>query len=386
MDSTSIEINSKLIRRYIPDDLKESLPEEVVDLLFMESVRQTLEIGPENSSLDGVRLTLRKKEDRELSPEEERGLAARELEENHDAIIGKVKELAETHHLSESGQKENRAEHYGGSNTQFIWNELIHEATSDVQHEIENGLSLELLLNMIAKRRSFIAHYLGHSGEDEMTLRRDEEYAKRNRRSERGVSETRIQDRYYDYLTRPEVLKRLNLKLNALNDEQKKAWGVDLDTMICPTMAKTDTLERDLHEIEITGFIDKKTVVLTKIQLMPSYSIFIGTSNGTLCHTHPKLIPEILEYSGSLFNEWRDGDHSEKENLKAIAKIHWWVSNAMIYHRGSAAGAEILVSAMMARSGIQFSGFKDEYQVDLEAMTTPNVEEYIALFPKYLKH
>jgi len=44
----------------------------------------------------------------------------------------------------------------------------------------------------------------------------------------------------------------------------------------------------------------------------------------------------------------------------------------------------MLVSTMMNYKEVPFEGIKDEFQIDLEAMTTPDIEEYKSQFHKFL--
>jgi len=138
-------------------------------------------------------------------------------------------------------------------------------------------------------------------------------------------------------------------------------------------------------DIPIMGDAGGEEVLLTTITLTPPRIIDKLESHGAFNHTHPDLIPKVLDYVDRLFQFWHSGSFTPEEEIGRIAEMHWWLCHAMRYPRGSAACAEILTTAMIEYKSLPFKGFRHDIQVDLEALTTPSIQDYVKAFPGYLK-
>lgn len=100
-------------------------------------------------------------------------------------------------------------------------------------------------------------------------------------------------------------------------------------------------------------------------------------------HTAPSEIPRIMDHAETLYSKALDTSVPDRQALRTMGELHWWVANAMPDDRGSAAKTEFTVRSIAQSRGMDLPPFQRGVVPDLEAMTTPRaefVEKYSGLF------
>lgn len=101
--------------------------------------------------------------------------------------------------------------------------------------------------------------------------------------------------------------------------------------------------------------------------------------------------PEVQQYFGTLIREALALKSMPECPLKlakavyTIAKLHWLFTSTMPYKRGSAGIADILTKLLFDNLGIETPCWKPNLSPDIEALATPNVEEYIQQYPGFFQ-
>lgn len=101
----------------------------------------------------------------------------------------------------------------------------------------------------------------------------------------------------------------------------------------------------------------------------------------SIAHTSQEHLKNSLAVCERLYFQILDSRNLEESRLK-IAELHWWMSNACPYKRGSASCAEILIAALMQYKNISLKPYVKGVFVDRMALVT-SLEEFIQLYPSF---
>jgi hypothetical protein len=95
-------------------------------------------------------------------------------------------------------------------------------------------------------------------------------------------------------------------------------------------------------------------------------------------HTAASEIPKVLKEVEFLLNELQV--HAKEEDLEVlshrIGEIHWWLSQAMPWERGSSAVTDMFAKMLFMLSGYPLPRWKPGIMPDCEALVTPSAQEY----------
>jgi len=114
----------------------------------------------------------------------------------------------------------------------------------------------------------------------------------------------------------------------------------------------------------------------SRLNLDPNISVYI-------LHTSPTHFNYILNEIDNLYNML---EKDNPNNLNIIAQIYWWLSQAMFYMRGSATISDIICRALLYKyNNMLLSRPVDDRIPDLEAIITPNPDEFINVYKSMFK-
>jgi len=105
-------------------------------------------------------------------------------------------------------------------------------------------------------------------------------------------------------------------------------------------------------------------------------------------HTDGRKLPKIWELVQELVDQTlrlqqRSGtEYSPREILGTLAQIHWWLSQATPYRRGSAAISDMFTKALFQICGFSTPCWRKGVAPDLEAFCTP-LADFIDNYPKF---
>jgi len=114
---------------------------------------------------------------------------------------------------------------------------------------------------------------------------------------------------------------------------------------------------------------------------------FLKQSPVFLRHTPHKTLQPLLEHISHL---WRRAicfdcnEHNQQALLALIAEIHYWMSHASAYERGSAAISEWITKALFMLHGFSMPETKPMVLLDLKAFVM-TLEDYVRAFPSFFK-
>jgi hypothetical protein len=123
---------------------------------------------------------------------------------------------------------------------------------------------------------------------------------------------------------------------------------------------------------------DGKNINLTKIHF--------NNGNPVWRHTIPSQAEKVMtEIVPGLVNTIRDPTTGPQDTLRALADLHWHLSHAMPYERGSATITDWFVDSLARSRGIHLSAYRTDVMPDLEALTTER-ERFIKNYPDFFEH
>lgn len=154
-----------------------------------------------------------------------------------------------------------------------------------------------------------------------------------------------------------------------------------------PELVRKNPKFRQINRVlNYTIEIDGKPVDVMKTYCCADQSGWLGTDVKYLWYLDiPK--PQVLRHIGTLMGEAAAMKELPKtpENLQKtidkIATLHWLFSVAMPYRRGSAGIADILTKALFDHLEIETPCWRLDNSPDLEAMATPKVKDFVAIYP-----
>ena len=94
-------------------------------------------------------------------------------------------------------------------------------------------------------------------------------------------------------------------------------------------------------------------------------------------HTPIRNVPIVLEHVDKLMKQCLSKKYTSQEALlKDVGEIHWWLSHAAPYKRGSAAISEMLVASLLKSHGYDMPKYKPNHMPDCVALCTPDRDSY----------
>ncbi len=106
-------------------------------------------------------------------------------------------------------------------------------------------------------------------------------------------------------------------------------------------------------------------------------------------HTNPKVFNKLINVINTNIKDTLEFplDINNEDSIlaltKKIGKIHWLLSQATFFKRGSETTNDAIINALFIYHGLYIKGFKDIPY--LHAYATPNIETYQHLYPSFLK-
>ncbi len=97
-----------------------------------------------------------------------------------------------------------------------------------------------------------------------------------------------------------------------------------------------------------------------------------------------ETIEKILSHIETLYEKLLNSNLDPKETIKIVAEIHWWLSHAQIYRRGSALIADVTVKTILFAHAILPAHWANGISPDIKALCT-SLEEYIEIYPKLFR-
>lgn len=192
------------------------------------------------------------------------------------------------------------------------------------------------------------------------------------------------------------------LEITYLNSKQLNSYQERIANLIPPDSKELPPIFKSVYNLSehsvygkfATGTINGQKINLTCYASRHEFDIMNMAFWGNvpkdypkvlLMHTDPSNIPTILEHVDKLVKEFKS--LNDKDSLiKKAGEIEWWMAHAMPWRRGSASIAEMLIKSLLSSKGIEisWSSLKSEnYQIDMEALSTPNLNDFI---PKFYEH
>ena len=90
----------------------------------------------------------------------------------------------------------------------------------------------------------------------------------------------------------------------------------------------------------------------------------------------------VFKYAERLYENIVTQTFDNAENLRVeIGTLHWLLANVAPYNRGSSAGAEFVTDALWLLHGYLPQPFEKGKSPDLEALFTPKVADFLAIYP-----
>ncbi|NGX60695.1 MAG: hypothetical protein K940chlam9_00162 [Chlamydiae bacterium] len=101
----------------------------------------------------------------------------------------------------------------------------------------------------------------------------------------------------------------------------------------------------------------------------------------TIAHTYPNNLEAAKEHCTHLYNEILrlEAPSHGKEIHRLIGELHWWMSQATFYKRGSAACSEIIVGALLLQKWGNLTPYKIGIFADRMALTT-SCEQFVQIY------
>ena len=139
------------------------------------------------------------------------------------------------------------------------------------------------------------------------------------------------------------------------------------------------------NNIELTTFYyENDSRVLKELEEIPIKDRFLSKDINlyrAIYHTSTESHTHILNELSYLYNLIL-GDIDDKTNV--IKKIYWLLSHATLYERGSAAITEMICSALFSTfNGKQIIKAKKGINLDIEAMISPTIDDFLLKWDKY---
>lgn len=134
------------------------------------------------------------------------------------------------------------------------------------------------------------------------------------------------------------------------------------------------------NSYEMKAFLpsQNKTVKLTEVKIQKltkyAYSTSVEAPN-------TKVIEPVMNEVAAIYDSLKDEKDFNKIT-NSVAKIHWLVSQARPYMRGSAGIADMLSKMIFEAKDIQVSAYKRNVNPNLEAFVMP-IEEYCKKYPEF---
>lgn len=118
-----------------------------------------------------------------------------------------------------------------------------------------------------------------------------------------------------------------------------------------------------------------------EIILLSKYS-YNGLGKSTLIHTSPENLPAVRQQCRYLYDEILrlDANKFAKETHDLLAELHWWLSQATFFKRGSAACSEIMIGTLTIRKFGKLNPYKESVFPDKLALVT-SCEKFVAMYP-----
>lgn len=121
----------------------------------------------------------------------------------------------------------------------------------------------------------------------------------------------------------------------------------------------------------IVGEVDHKKVPLSRI------------TPEVVHHTRPECVPDILKHVEKLFHEALEEPDTEKV-IDNCAKIFWWLCQSKFVFRGDPSIAEMIVSFILEKHGVEFPGWKEDIIPWQEVMKCFTDKEFETKFREIL--
>ncbi|AXF76430.1 hypothetical protein LU631_18485 [Erwinia tracheiphila] len=148
----------------------------------------------------------------------------------------------------------------------------------------------------------------------------------------------------------------------------------------------------DYGDISFSDFtlreaLNNREIELSRVSIGKNNTFYEGSSEtknlNFISHTNPIYHPAILDHVEELYKEAIKAERSDSDVLNILGETHWWLANAMLDERGSAAKAEFCVRAIAQARGMDLPPMKHGIVPDIEAMSTSRnefVENYSSFF------
>ena len=102
-------------------------------------------------------------------------------------------------------------------------------------------------------------------------------------------------------------------------------------------------------------------------------------------HIDPDNIDKVLNFVEEIYNETTQKDIPSNQVIENLARMHWLLSQAMPYQRGSALITDQFIDSVAKAKGMKLSDWKQNVSPDLEAFCYSDIEEYVKIYPKLFK-
>lgn len=101
-------------------------------------------------------------------------------------------------------------------------------------------------------------------------------------------------------------------------------------------------------------------------------------------HTRIQHLDAIWTHVSNLTDVAIHDDASEARFMQLVGQIHWWLSQAMLYRRGSAAVADMLVRSIVSSRGKSLPSWRYGLAPDLEALCSP-LSQFCTSYPDFFE-
>lgn len=237
-----------------------------------------------------------------------------------------------------------------------------------------------------------------------------------------------IDENYYETLFTPIYIKYKNyddkIKRICLDNDKfiksPNSYCFHYDTNIydkknTKSLSKTEPVFCLLHKFQNIGFgIHYKHIELTsfyyelnnklydELKNIPMNNRYLSNDINmyrAIYHTNPKNHMDILNVINKKFTELINNVNNPtykyelelyNKNVILIKEIYWLLSHATLYERGSCAITEILCNSLFIFINVNYKNKifinKKNINTDIEAMITPNIEEFVNSFDKFVNY
>lgn len=103
-------------------------------------------------------------------------------------------------------------------------------------------------------------------------------------------------------------------------------------------------------------------------------------SDGDFAHTDPAHIAKIVNECVPLYKKALRPDLPLKDIVETVGQIHWWLTQAAPFRRGSAGIADMLTKSILLRQGIEVSPWAEGISPDLDGFLVPEAKAFGAAY------